>query len=97
MFTIKHISPRGNEALYAATEVSYTHAPGAERLGRLASEPNGSVWFKSPTTDGLLAELQEGSVYVMNDKGATVAKYDLGGWPAPVGNEAAAETLQTAA
>lgn len=24
-------------------------------------------------------------VYVMNDKGATVAKYDLGGWAGPVG------------
>ena len=48
-------------------------------------EPNGS----SPTVEvqnnkrECIHRFTMGTVYVMNENGKTVAKYDLGGWPEP--------------
>lgn len=92
MLTIKHITPYGNEAIYAAIEVSYSpyakpvafqlppdSPPDAVKMGDLT----GSVWYVPETGDSSLRELRSGSIYVMNSHGSTVAKYDLGGWAGP--------------
>lgn len=79
MFTIKHISPMGNEMLIETEEVSY--APHAEppMPDDGFGESAGNLWFKSRITDELIP-IPTGNVYVMNDNGSTVAKYNLGGW-----------------
>lgn len=84
MLTIKHITPMGNEALYEASEASYS--PHAEpRHFNLNYNPLlASVWY-ADQPNAPLREIRDGTVYVMNEKGSTVAKYDLGGWCAVPG------------
>ncbi len=84
MFTIKHLDPLGNEALYSATEVTHSsydipkpYSP--TETGQAFSDLTGSVWYHRPN-DNEFIELRSGMVYVMNEHGSTVAKYDLGGW-----------------
>ncbi len=61
--TIKHVSLDGNDVLYETKEVSFTQGP-----------PR-TVWIKHP--DNRLEPLTGGHAYVMNDSGATVARYAL--------------------
>jgi hypothetical protein len=84
MFTIKHITPMGNEALYPAVEVTYS-AYAAPMLNEPPFQAlTGSVWYVPSLEPGQCSiELRSGTVYVMNDAGSTVAKYDLGGWAYP--------------
>lgn len=82
MFTIKHLSPHGNESLYEARIVSFLPAPTAAGLDQpvnTATHQLGTLAFNEYDKIGL-SELRDGSVYVMNENGSTVAKYDLGGW-----------------
>ena len=82
MLTIKHITPMGNEAVHETEAVSYTpaaHVTGT-RIGFGGS--TGTLWYQSTVT-GQSVPISDGSVYVMNDSGSTVAKYDLGGWAEP--------------
>jgi hypothetical protein len=83
MFTIKHSTPMGNESLIETDEVSYTpnEKPLPHPDSRLG-DTIGVLWYKSKISDQLVP-ISDGMTYVMNDKGATVAKYDLGGWAAP--------------
>lgn len=87
MFTLKHVTPYGNEAIYETEEIMYT--PRAEHLPHTnpALGPStGQLWYTSRST-GERVDLNDGNVYVMNDHGSTVGKYDLGGWartPGPV-------------
>ncbi len=87
MFTIKHLTPLGNEALYSATEVTHSSydipkpvqsPPGGVPYGDL----NGTVFY-TRAEDKENCQLMDGTVYVMNEHGSTVAKYDLGGWAQP--------------
>lgn len=84
MFTIKHTSPMGAEALIETEEVSYTpnEKPLPHPDERLSSTI-GVLWYKSTITDQLVP-ISDGSAYVMNGHGSTIAKYDLGGWAPPV-------------
>lgn len=66
MFTIKHIRPEG-EALFSALETSLDH--------RACSSEGLSM--KYCKLDGVSGICVGGTVYVMNDFGKTVAKYDL--------------------
>lgn len=82
MFTIKHITPMGSEAMIETDEVSYT--PCVEP--NLIPTPNekmwastGTVWWRSER-NAEIVPIRDGDVYVMNKNGATVAKYHLGGW-----------------
>ena len=81
MLTIKHITSMGNEALYEATEASYS--PHDEQSNNGHASLTGSVWYVAPNPNAPLREIRGGLVYVMNENGSTVAKYDLGGWPPP--------------
>jgi hypothetical protein len=84
MFTIKHRSPFGNEALYRAANTQFCPiegAPANQPVG-FATAPLGVLYYRGDT-DGPLHELEQidsGQVYVMNEAGSTVAHYDLGGW-----------------
>lgn len=86
MFTIKHRTPYGNEALYAATNLQFCPVEGAalnQPVGS-ARESLGVLYYRG-VPDGPLHELDslnDGQVYVMNETGSTVAHYDLGGWEA---------------
>lgn len=80
MLTLKHITPMGNEAIYAAHSVSYTPHP--EPLEHPSPDHGpliGTLWYQD-VPGAPMIELRDGTVYVMNDKGSTVGKYDLGGW-----------------
>lgn len=92
MFTIKHITPYGNEALHEALEVTYSpfHTPKPFQLSPDAPPDHAkmgdlvaAIFYRSTNPTADLAELAGGTVYVMNETGATVAKYDLGGWAQP--------------
>lgn len=82
MFTIKHVTPDGNESVIETYEVSY--APLDEP--RIIPKPDdrqwastGVVWWRSKVTSELVA-IRDGDVYVMNEHGATVSRWHLGGW-----------------
>lgn len=82
MFTIKHLSPHGNESLYEAREVIFLPAPPSPGYSQPAGTSTVSLsnfQFK-PADSNAFEELSDGTVYVMNDAGSTVSKYDLGGW-----------------
>lgn len=74
MFTVKHTRQGYTEALYTCREVTY--------------QPVGGGWPHQPSPDAPeavylsggdsgIVTLERGTVYVMNDSGATVSKYDL--------------------
>jgi hypothetical protein len=76
MLTIKHVTTLYEESVRLAYEV------------RVAREPKEGVDFKIPVVYADLVGVgtqryDSGKVFVMNDAGSTVAKYDLGGWPDP--------------
>jgi hypothetical protein len=74
MLTVKHISLSGDEVLYQAHECTFSPATDDGLC------PN-TVWVggddKTPLTGG--------TVFVMNDNGKTVARYDLGASQIPLG------------
>lgn len=71
MLTIKQITSSGEEYIHEAEDVTFTPASAK----RIAPAEN-SVWYKA--RDGRLREIISGSVFVMNEHGKTVAKYELG-------------------
>lgn len=83
MLTIKHQTPYGAEALYEATNVQFCPVEGArldQPVGTSTSKL-GAFYFRRPDhSEHTLEELDDGMIYVMNDNGSTVGKYDLGGW-----------------
>lgn len=66
-FTVKHIQESGHEDIYPAAKVSY--------------QPTIGNWFSSCfIDDGTGSSLQKiygGTVFVMNEQGKTVSRYDL--------------------
>lgn len=81
MFTLKHLTPSGNESLYEATEVFFTpdESAGLAQPSGTATHSLGTIGYQiSP--GAAVSGLADGYVYVMNEAGSTVAKYDLGGW-----------------
>lgn len=81
MFTIKQISISGEECIFRATAVRYT--PGGYRDPSMASgtpPPSATpatVWIDERPLTG-------GTVFVMNEAGKTVSRYDLGASPVPL-------------
>lgn len=78
MFTVKHVHLDGSEELHRSTGVRF--APGSER--RKCTPVGGGE--TSPTPDTLWTDggpLTGGTVFVMNENGKTVSRYDLGASP----------------
>ncbi len=88
MFTIKHVTTLGNEELHTTKACGCYPFPEPQPVTG-APPPNGGdwepltakVWFERTPDEH--RELLGGMVYVMNENGATVSKWDLGGWAAP--------------
>jgi hypothetical protein len=77
MFTIKHISPDGGETIIAANDVSYSPQIGDYLGSQLSGRSYSPATLWHSKTGGNLEPMTGGTAYVMNESGATVAKYDL--------------------
>ena len=74
MLTIKHIGVDGDESVRQALEVRYSRrAP----YDRPAVNTNWAGAVYADLEGNSMVTFEGGTVYVMNDAGATVAKYDL--------------------
>jgi hypothetical protein len=74
MLTVKHVERSGHEGVTTAESVIFDPATGADN-----EWPHGQVvafGVPRPVSDGC-NRYGNGLVYVMNDGGSTVAKYDL--------------------
>jgi hypothetical protein len=74
MFTVKHVERDGHEGVVQADSVIFDPA-----VGENNEYPKGQVvafGVPQPTSDGC-NRYGNGVVYVMNDRGSTVAKYNL--------------------
>jgi hypothetical protein len=69
MLTVRHIYASGHEEIHLTNRVSFQ--PFSAEGG---SPPKTVFWERQ---DGSTVPLTDGSVYVMNDLGKTVAKYSL--------------------
>jgi hypothetical protein len=75
MFTVKHISLTGSEEIHQSNACRFT----PERHQLTSDQPPNSpatVWIDTGPLTG-------GTVFVMNDAGKTVSRYDLGGSMVP--------------
>lgn len=79
MLTVNHMTTSGEEFIYPTTHINYV----PERSGPQFAETPATVWHYDE--EGRAYPLTGGKVFVMNDAGGTVAKYDLGGWSGPEG------------
>lgn len=84
MFTVKHIRLCGEEDHYHSESARF--APGApswesqdEKTG--CSETPPTVWLAGKTGQ---YPLTGGTVFVMNESGKTISRYDLGASPVPI-------------
>lgn len=81
MMTVKHITISGEEFVYPTTHVNFV--PGSvqdKEPGKPA--PRDAVWYYN--ADGKASQLIGGTVFVMNDHGKTVARYDIGASTVPL-------------
>ena len=77
MMTIKHITISGEESIYPADSVRFTAANPSE-FDHVPS----TVWRYD--SSGESHPHTGGTVFVMNEHGKTVARYDLGASPVPL-------------
>lgn len=73
MMTIKHITLSGEEFVYQTTHVNYVPLGAIAIKGR--DEPPATIWHYN--AEGSAAPITDGSVFIMNDHGRTVARYTL--------------------
>jgi hypothetical protein len=88
MLTVKHQDTDGTEVVFPVYEAKYSPNGPASTDSMGLSPNNGYVRFTYPSRPnvqsedrGILESVYRGNVYIMNEAGKTVAKYDLGGWP----------------
>lgn len=87
MLTVKHILPSGEERLFSVLDVEYLSNAAGQMCQAAKSGHNPStgrcrfVFADKRDLDDYY--VYEGTVYVMNETGKTVQKYDLGGWALP--------------
>lgn len=82
MLTVKHIALSGEEFVYATSHVNFVPS-GAK--GEQSGPPNkDSLWIYEGT-DERPRELCGGTIFVMNERGSTVARYDIGASMVPLG------------
>lgn len=81
MLTIKHITPMGNENVFEAHDVSY--APSPSNIALVGRHPSTGTLFYTTAPQSVSQEICDGTAYVMNDNGKTVARYEMGGWFKP--------------
>lgn len=79
MLTVKHIRHDGAETIDSAERVIFYAPEGMDST----PTPHVGGSITAVNRGGIEAEWFSGTVYVMNERGATIAKYDMGGGPAP--------------
>lgn len=86
MLTIKHIHLSGEEMLYTSPIANYVPENATATIGLPAS-----VWIEPGSkvvTSGTRYQLTGGTVFVMNEVGKTVARYDIGASMVPLSDDA---------
>lgn len=80
--TAKQISLAGYEVVVACDRVEYSPSPVAGQVAAPRQDHGGTVdVFEAGV---VVASFREGTVFVMNERGSTVSRYDLGGSDVPV-------------
>jgi hypothetical protein len=91
MLTIKHIHIGGDEDVISAFSTRY--APGSQYVGgQGAPGTPATLWYRKAEFEPE-QPLTGGTIFVMNAKGSTVARYDLGASPVPRGADAGATSM----
>jgi len=94
MLTVKQVRFDGAETVDVAERVIYYPSDRADMRGTPTPYAGGAIALvKAGVADEIM--FCDGNIYVMNDHGATVAKYDLGfgrDHPAYVGDASGGET-----
>lgn len=94
MLTVKHIHLDGCEVIHQAHEVSFTPTPTEQRAKTRSpiesAHTGGILTLTKPTMDRsesgtYFLGLEGGTIFVMNDHGKTVSRYDLGASEVPFG------------
>jgi hypothetical protein len=82
MLTVKHQDVNGIERVFPALDVTYDPHCCSSGEGPDCGPTSGMVSYSQPgrTPEGLAESIYRGWVFIMNEVGKTVAKYDLGGW-----------------
>lgn len=77
MFTVLHRGPDGSERLYEAETVSRFQREGEECIPAMGEIRLGGVRIDNVPSDTITLALERpfGAVFVMNEAGATVARY----------------------
>ena len=79
MLTVKHITLSGEEFVFCTSHVNYV--PGTAK--NCAPVPPDSVWIYEGSAE-TPRELCGGTIFVMNERGSTVARYDIGASNVPL-------------
>lgn len=72
MMTVKHITPSGEEFIYPTTHVNYVPS---DVFGEGVDLPPNTLWIYP--VDHPAQPITGGTVYVMNEHGKTVSRYDI--------------------
>lgn len=87
MFTTKHIHIVGDETLLQVESVRYTppvDMTGCASSGQLLQSSTPATVWVVEKGDCVETPLTGGTIFVMNEAGKTVARYDLGASPVPI-------------
>jgi hypothetical protein len=88
MLTVKHIRIGGDEDILAASGVRFTPSCGAYDETSAQYIP-ATLWVRDGADE---RPLTGGTIFVMNDSGKTVSRYDLGASPVPFVGDGLADT-----
>lgn len=80
MFTVKWITPSGEEFLYATGYTNFVPGPAKSQQPVPEGGWRDSFWIERE--DHRTFEFTEGTIFVMNEAGATVARHHLAAAPA---------------
>jgi hypothetical protein len=81
MFAVKHIQLSGHEEIYLAAKVSFKPESGGHNTAGITHVPPCVFLDFDPNR---IMRIEGGTVFVMNDIGKTVARYDLGASMVPI-------------
>lgn len=87
MLTVKHITLSGTEMIIPASRVWFYPSDDQKQSLKAVPQGSGMVTVVPPQSAGLLApheDLHGGTVFVMNEHGKTVSRYDLGASMVPM-------------
>jgi len=91
MFTIRHIHIGGDEELLQVDFVRYTPASKPPVTSNEPSQSPETVWVVEHEMSGE-RPLTGGTIFVMNEAGKTVARYDIGASPVPIVGDGLTDT-----